>query len=224
MPPYVVRLTVGKSELPVLFVQNEFVTRAIAVSHQSEETELHYHVLFSSDRKEDTIRNWFKSKIENYVKTKMSLKNVTDTPEDWDTQAQYLFHTKHDNIARLVCQKNITEDYITLIKERAKAVTDDFEERRQERVKDGKKEMAISKKIMLQIIEECRPAPDTSPQAEDIIREFVQRYNQNRLRMPSKGMMETLVLTVLARWGQVAAVVTHYQASMGGAFAYRNNF
>lgn len=193
------------------FCKSQMVKQSLMVSHDREGSELHYHILMICDRKEDTIRNYFKTKITAYYKGQVALKQINDTQEDWIRSMAYLFHTKKGNESKEIMNKAIKETELYEAKSRAGNISDDFEKRQKER--NDKK--LTPKKIMLQIIEECRPGPgDPLPLKHIVLQKYIEAYNKEDLKLPTRGSMEQIIITTYSRWGYVAEVVRWYENNL----------
>lgn len=201
----------GLEEVCKDFCREKMITQALMVSHDREGSELHYHIQIRCDRKEDTIRNYFKTKITAYYKGQVAVKQINDSQDDWIRSMAYLFHTKHDNVATQILNKSIKETELYEAKNRACSITDDFEKRKKERIE----KKLTPKKIMLTIIEECRPAlGDPLPPKHVVLEKYIKAYNEHDLKLPTRGSMEQIILTTYSRWGAVNQVVSYYETSL----------
>lgn len=205
-----------KSELEQ-FMNEPWVEQFIMVHHtgDSEDPHDHLHFMVIAYRSYDTITNYMK-KIQSLKKLKKQYRTerMGDTDEDYANVGSYLFNTKNGNVATYVMSKGISEDIIVAWKHQANEITKAFTDKEMSRKREMKLNAKTSKKILSQIIEECRPAPQTlqiGPILEErIITMIVAKYNENLMKAPPRSSMTSMVLTCLSRWGYTQKVVEYY--------------
>lgn len=173
----------------------------------------HIHGVFQSILGKDTIRKSI-TKLTELDGSDYCLQTLKeDTDEDLRKAIQYMFHHKHGNTPRQLLLEGIKESLLAECIEAAREISDDFEERKKKKKSDSKKEQITSKKIMLDIIEECRPGiTDGIPSPYYVMKKLIDKYILNKMRLPTS--MDTLLLTIYANWGYTDFVLKCYRSNV----------
>lgn len=183
----------------------------------------HIHGVYQTILGKDTIRNKIQSLtgLEGSEYCIQALKN--DTEFDLKKAIQYLFHTKHGNVTRVLLHEGISPELVRECQEAAREVSEDFDAKKKKKKSDAKQEQITGKKIMLEVIEECRPDPQKAMPSPDIIMKvLIEKFMKHQMRLPTTSSMDTTIMTIYANWGFTQFVMKCYRSNVLHAYEYAN--
>lgn len=175
----------------------------------------HIHGVYQTILGKDTIRNKIQSLtgLEGSEYCIQALKN--DTEFDLKKAIQYLFHTKHGNVTRVLLQEGIPDEQVRECQEAAREVSEEFDAKKKKKKSDAKKDQITGKKIMLELIEECRPGfQEAMPSPELIMKKAIQKFIGYQMRLPTTSSIDTMIMTIYANWGYTDFVLKCYRSNV----------
>lgn len=124
------RIRIDQNDLQILNVADFTDYESyVLVHHVLPHGNPHFHLYVDTGgTKEQTLRQRIKRHFYNHKSSDYSIKKCD--PDRIDEYVQYMFNTKHGNVAKLISKFNFDDDRLNICMENARKVSDDFSEQK----------------------------------------------------------------------------------------------